>query len=246
MFQGRLDDAREDLTRVVRLTAELDSPDLGYLASIAQVWLAELAGNPGAALQAARRGAEYGEAAGDPPGYRVWVTTQLALAHLAAGSWGDAADAAREKLRMHEEERVELMDEPVGWLYLAEALLGSEDWEAAREAAAKALDGSRQHLRQWVEIRALSTLALSRAHVEGPDADGLDGLLDDAAAVAERTAAHALAPRVIEARAGLATLRGDTHLHRTHLQEAQRLYTELGASGHVERVGRELERPAPG
>jgi adenylate cyclase len=246
MFLGRLDDAREGLARMMRIAAELDSPDLGYLGSFPQVWLAELAGDPGAALQAARRAAEYCEAAGAPPGYRSFVTTQLALAHLAAGNWGDAADTAREKLRLHKEERVELMDEPVGWLYLAEALLGSEDWEAAREAAVLALEGSRECFRLWVEIRALSTLALSRAHVEGPDADGLDALLDDADAVVERTATHALAPRIIEARATLAALRDDADLQRTHLQEAQRLYTEMNATGHAERVGRELEQPTPG
>jgi tetratricopeptide (TPR) repeat protein len=241
MFLGRLDEAREELARVMRIAAELDSPDLGYLGSFPQVWLAELAGDPAGALQAARRAAEYCEASGDPPGYRVFVTTQLTLAHLAAGRWGDAADTAREKLRMHEEEHVELMDEPVGWLYLAEALLGSEDWESAREAAAKALDGSRERARQWVEIRALATLALSRAGVEGADADGLDALLDEAAAIIERTATHALTPRVIEARARLAALRGDTNLQHTHLQEAHRLYTEMSATGHAERIGRELE-----
>ncbi len=42
-------------------------------------------------------------------------------------------------------------------------------------------------------------------------------------------------------RAQLAALLGDDACCERELHEAHRLYTEMGATGHAERVGRELE-----
>ena len=82
----------------------------------------------------------------------------------------------------------------------------------------KAVELSRECHRQPIEIRALRALALSRAHLEGPDADGIEELLDAADALIERTHAHALAPRIPEARAEL----------EARLQEAGRDLLALG------------------
>ena len=98
----------------------------------------------------------------------------------------------------------------------------------------------RKMMLNW-EIRALRTLALSRAHLEAPDADAIDSLLDAADALIERTHAFAMTPRIAEARAELAALRGDPDRQRTQLREAHRLYTEMGATGHAQRLARELD-----
>ena len=50
-----------------------------------------------------------------------------------------------------------------------------------------------------------------------------------------------LTPRVHEARAQLGNLLGDHAEAERHLREAHRLYTEMGATGHAERVARELD-----
>jgi hypothetical protein len=49
-----------------------------------------------------------------------------------------------------------------------------------------------------------------------------------------------LRPRNCTARAGLARLLGDDAGRERHLREAHRLYTEMGATGHAERLTREL------
>ncbi len=50
-----------------------------------------------------------------------------------------------------------------------------------------------------------------------------------------------LSPFILEERARLASLRGDPGAHQRELREAHRLYTEMGATGHSERLARELD-----
>ena len=54
------------------------------------------------------------------------------------------------------------------------------------------------------------------------------------------TGAALIAPNLCESRATLARLHGDENTHQHHLREAHRLYTEMCATGHAERVAREL------
>ncbi len=56
----------------------------------------------------------------------------------------------------------------------------------------------------------------------------------------QTTGACAYAPQVLVERAPLAALRDDTAAARRWLREAHRLFTELGAVGHAERLSRDL------
>ena len=47
-------------------------------------------------------------------------------------------------------------------------------------------------------------------------------------------------PQVHEERAELARLRGDDATRERELREAHRLYTEMGATGHAERLAQKL------
>ncbi len=53
----------------------------------------------------------------------------------------------------------------------------------------------------------------------------------------ERTGARLYEPHVHEQRVALAGLSGDAAGRERELRDAHRLYTEMGAVGHVERVG---------
>ena len=68
----------------------------------------------------------------------------------------------------------------------------------------------------------------------------IERLLDEATAEVERGSWLVYAPAVHVERAALAGLRGDEPERLCHLREAHRLYTEMGATGHAERVAREL------
>ncbi len=52
---------------------------------------------------------------------------------------------------------------------------------------------------------------------------------------------RAFLPLIRVERAGLAERRGDGAARERDLREAHRLFTEMGATGHAERVARELK-----
>jgi hypothetical protein len=67
-----------------------------------------------------------------------------------------------------------------------------------------------------------------------------EGALARALALIEETEARSYAPLVHEERAELARLLGEAELRERELREAHRLYTEMGGTGHAERLAREL------
>ena len=77
--------------------------------------------------------------------------------------------------------------------------------------------------------------ATARAEVEQ--------LLEESVIFIEETGARALVPLVHEARAELERACGDAAAAERELREAHRLYAEMGATGHAERLARELARP---
>ncbi len=72
-------------------------------------------------------------------------------------------------------------------------------------------------------------------------ADEIEPLLDEAQLELERIGWLVYLPSVLIERAALARLRDDEAERLPLLQEAHRLYTEMGATGHAERIARELE-----
>ncbi len=70
--------------------------------------------------------------------------------------------------------------------------------------------------------------------------DEVQRLLDEVAALIDEQGILLFAPTLHERRAKLAALLGDDAGHERELREAHRLYTEMGATGHAVRVGREL------
>jgi hypothetical protein len=56
----------------------------------------------------------------------------------------------------------------------------------------------------------------------------------------ERTGATNLTPFVLVERARLAELSGDTVKRDQLLREAHRLFTEMGATGHAQKLAKEL------
>ncbi len=71
---------------------------------------------------------------------------------------------------------------------------------------------------------------------EGPIGEALARAVE----LIEELGARVYRPQVCEERAELARLRGDEAARDRELREAHRLFTEMGATGHAERLAREL------
>ena len=83
-------------------------------------------------------------------------------------------------------------------------------------------------------IRRLLPSAHPQLSIIAPGTNTIEG-----SALIRQKGARAWAPFVCEERARLAQCLGDAAAER-HLREAHRLFTEMGATGHAERLAREL------
>lgn len=84
--------------------------------------------------------------------------------------------------------------------------------------------------------RALCLLLARAASVRGE----IEAEIERASKSAERTQRRDVAARLLELRAELANQRGNNAERRRWLGEAERSYREMGATGHAERLARDL------
>jgi hypothetical protein len=92
------------------------------------------------------------------------------------------------------------------------------------------------------ECQAQITLARALSKSENTDrTEDVKAALDRARELAEDMGARPFEAQIHEVSAELAALLGDDAGREPELREAHRLYTEMGATGHAERVARELE-----
>ena len=163
----------------------------------------------------------------------------FAYAHLAAGRAGDAVEAARIAIEIFE--RTEKLHTGMAATLLAEALLLAGDLPGAESAANEAIAYCRRSLRGNFEVLAQGVLARALLRQRGPAARAdTEAAIAQAAALVERTGAATLAPSLLEWRAELAGVLGDTAARERSLQEARRGYEATGASKQVQRMTREI------
>ena len=123
---------------------------------------------------------------------------------------------------------------------LAEAYLGEGEYEKARTTIDKALSAlGDSGLR--LECTGLLTLARVLLRTEGIDArDRIEQTLAKVWRICEETGQRLWLPHIHFERAELARLGGDEETREHELHEAHRLFVEIGATGHVERLAKEL------
>jgi hypothetical protein len=98
-----------------------------------------------------------------------------------------------------------------------------------------------QRRRKLYQPYARISLARVLMQSDGPAArSAIEAELDRAEALIDEMGARALAPLVLEERARLARLLGDEPGCERGLRAAHRLFAELGATGHAERLAQEL------
>jgi tetratricopeptide (TPR) repeat protein len=223
------------LERALESTLKRGEP---LLASIIQGFCSILEGHkgsPSVALAHAHQSVENAERGGAPVGlsnaYRA-----LGRAYLVNEQLEEARAALEHALALAPGARAQ---NATALSNLAEACAGLGDTARAREAAAEAIAIAKRE-----DVR-LPFIPLSLARVLR-SADGLaaerqiEAALESALQLVAETGARVFEPQVHEERAGLARLRGDEATRERELCEARRLYSEMGATGHVQRLSREL------
>jgi adenylate cyclase len=249
-YRGRLDDARACQREAERLKR---AGDVGE----DQVWIR---GNPAMigskagerneqALEELRRGAfdalELAEQIGSSVS-RVLGHLYVGTAQALHGDWDDAVCACETALQISNEHQTGLQEES-GILYqLSEAHLGAGDLRAAQTTAEQGIRRAQE--RGQLHFEALNHLARARAlrRARGADArDEIERTLDRALALVEETNARSIEPQILEERARLANLIGDSAACERGLRDAQRLYVEIGAGGHAGRLAEELAEGGP-
>jgi adenylate cyclase len=238
-WMGHLPEALEEFDRARRLGEEDGTPEI---AGHALSWAAQAhhrAHDAERALACARQGEEVSRRLGEPPVMAAGTQLAFAYAHLAAGRAVDAIEAARSALDRYG--RVYRPNMVQATSVLAEALLQAGDLAAAEAAAEQAIALCRLSLSANCEAVAHGVLARALLRRNGGAArDAVEASLARSAELIERSGAKTLAPALCEWRAELAAVLGDDAAREQLLHQAQRLYREIGAPLHAERLAREL------
>jgi hypothetical protein len=156
---------------------------------------------------------------------------------VAARQWEDARSILENGLRVARE---------LGMTKRAEILAMLARVEIESGCTAEARDA----IRRGLEIGQGEDIDLGGIHLEqarlllrdpgASAADQIDAALQRAETEIDHTGAEVHRPEVHELRAALAELLADGAAREHELREAHRLYTEMGATGHAERLAEEL------
>jgi class 3 adenylate cyclase/tetratricopeptide (TPR) repeat protein len=234
---GRASEGRRDFEEALELATKWG---LGLNQQLAHTYLALAWAETGAAdaaLRHARQAVDLAERIGGH-GFRAFAYHALGAAHLCGAEWDEAVSALeQERTIAHEHQFVGLLSASL----LAQARLARGEIDAARALALEAVDNDRRVGARLNECRAQLVLAQVLLHSDGVTArSAVEAALARAAALIEETGAVLYAPQLHVRRAELAQTLGDEAQRIQELREAHRLFTELGAAGHAERISRQL------
>jgi tetratricopeptide (TPR) repeat protein len=235
-YGGRPAEGLEHALRVARKALREKNLVNLMLATGACVDNEDLLGAHGQALPIAQALFEMAETSGADAA-RVQARLTLGVAWFGAGE----PDRAIEVL----EPALSLAPESHPTRILVQKALGDAYWrrgdlDRAGECLEHALTA-----RKWGGVEVLRLLVmragLSAERDGAAAADTIESDLLEARALVERTEALGLLPSIVETEALAARLVGDEDQRRAKLAEARRLYTEMGATAHADRIAHELE-----
>ena len=234
--RGRMKEAAESLAQAQHMDATAD-PLTQVLNASMMIDFGQACGElPGAtelATRMTKMAAEWGA-----PNLRASAQAALACAHALQGEWQAAARLLEDSLALAYEHRVYLENEGALLAYLAAAYVEIGEPAHAKESAECGLAVAQECGSKIYEIQ--NVVVLARAEVALGHNGVIDPLLARAEALITDMGALAFRPHLAEIRAQRARRRGDQAAWRAELAEAQRLFTETGATGHSARVAREL------
>jgi class 3 adenylate cyclase len=230
-LMGQLAEAERRLQQALRLGFDAAAPETLSWISYAPVTLAAFRGDPGAALRAGQRCLEQAERSGSRF-EAVAGRCYLGQAHVTAGNWRDAAELLEDAAARGREQTIALdIVCMVSWA-LPAAYLGLGDIGRARARADAAVELCRAQRARVSLCRAhLARAAVARADPRAQSGHAKADL-DAAEQLVAETGARALQPLIHEGRAALTA----GAARERELREAHRLYEEMRATGHAQRI----------
>jgi class 3 adenylate cyclase/tetratricopeptide (TPR) repeat protein len=237
---GHIPEARRDLDEAISLMRRIGDLPVLCAALSCHPSVADWAGDPSGTLEAARESLELAEARGSPLAI-VMALQALGRAHILHESWADGEAALERGVTLMRKHDVGRVFESLTLASLAEARIEQGDLEAALATAEQAAVLGRRLKTPTMEGTAHT--AIARALLARGDAgarERIEDELDRAAALYDASGARSLAPAVLVERAALARLCGDEQARERHLREAHRLFNDVGATGHAQRLAAEL------
>jgi class 3 adenylate cyclase len=237
MWAGRPGEAVGFFERSLQAARERDEMTVIHMQCWGGAAFEELTGTPRQALARSREAVERAERSGAIFNETV-ALLYLGWAQLLHGQVGDALASLQRVDQLQRERGIASVKLNLGQALLAEAHLAAGDAAQARSVANRCT----AERGTWVfELRA--HLARSRVlrSLDGTQArTDIEASLARAEILLEKSGARAFAPFIVEERARLCAVLGDVSGAARHLREAQRLFAELGATGHAERVAKEI------
>jgi len=237
---GRLEEAWSQFRETARVAEE--SRELEILGWLVHFWadLPRLCGGGESVLERARRSLEIAEQS-DNPSNRVAAYVALGAAYLMERQHAAAYDATREGIAIARGRGVVKQSIPLLLGLLAEAALAlgerTEAVAAAREGIELACAGSLNYFEAQAQLALAAAFLPTNGVVPRTE---IESALARAEQLVESIAARSLSPQILERRGRLAAALGDTATAQRLLGEARDLYRAIGATGHTERLAREL------
>jgi adenylate cyclase len=233
--EGRLEDAQRLLQQGIEQARKRDATEvLGWLLCIeADLWLER--GDLTRATHLTREIMEIAERIGSPLS-RTVAAGALSRVRAQEGDL-DAAIALTEQW-FEGSASTGPQNQPLAASALALLRLQRGEPDEALRLAHEALHQAEAHGFRAGQLSA--ELALARIQLDGAKPEDAAAWLERAERTLEQTGYRARLPELLELRAELARQRGDAPGREQARREALRLYQEMGAAGHAERLAREL------
>ncbi len=234
---GRLEEGGALIERGMKLAGEQGASETVGWSHMWSTWHAYWSGEPEKAMAHAQQALEIAERIGDSFS-RTWSWFWLGCAAGMRGEWRQAVEAIERSQAISRERRTAVDSE--GWclVILGEAYLGLGEAELGlnllREAVA--LMRSREQAAEAVANVALARALLGSERLAAREE--IESALERASELTRSTGMRSVEPMIHVELAELAHQGGDDEERREELREAHRLFTEIGATGHAERLAR--------
>ena len=245
LWLGRLDEAARLAERAREVRRDSQNPEEVWIAVMALSFISSIAGDSETGYSHARRGFEMASQHLSPL-FVGFSFAWLGVARAGRSEWTEAIAALEHAVELFRqmnarEPLLEIMP------FLADAYLGANRAGDARVVAEEAVASTRRC--RCVLWEAHAQIMLARAMMR-PECGGtraeIEAALETAAQCIRLCGARAMEPWLREARGEWARFEGDDSARQRELREAHRLYTEMGATGHAERLAQELREVAAG